>query len=88
MSRLAYQLTPEQLAKREERKLKKLAEGNPKAAQHEYSLLALPNHEMGRVLTRPWVTVGALRQSSVQNVTVKTWNVRVSLVLADITADV
>lgn len=75
MSRHAVQLTPEQLAKQEARRLKKLEKVQLNKTTH--TLLSQAEDERADILVRPWNITGAESHlSGCQRTTVKTWNVR------------
>lgn len=77
MPRPPFDLTPEQLAKKEERRLKKL--DKPVQAHVPPSFLVQADDERGRVLARPWISVNASddrREQGEQQAKIKTWNVR------------
>jgi hypothetical protein len=78
--RSPLQLTPEQLAKQEERRLKKKLQQEAADAKSKdvLPLLSQAEDERGVVLNRQWISLpGSRNVGGGQTVAVKTWNVRV-----------
>jgi hypothetical protein len=78
--RTPFQLTPEQLAKQEERRLKKKLQQEAADAKSKdvLPLLSQAEDERGAVLNRHWISLSGPRSvGGDQTVAVKTWNVRV-----------
>lgn len=76
MSSKGPELTPEQLAKQEERKRKKLE--REKAGP----VVKLVDQERGRIVQRPWIKVQEA-QGNGHTVKIMTWNVRAYFLLAN-----
>jgi hypothetical protein len=80
MVKAVVELTPEQLKKQEERRLKRAAKEQQQASQEPDtpSILSQANDPRGRVLEREWARLREEHAEPGQRVLVKTWNVRLS----------